>query len=281
MTNNVNTDTPISEKTLGELFSKNLRDTPSIEVDKGNDVWSVSELLVQYLESVTDSIIVLDIDGKPIGTVGGREIIEHLLREQTYSSFYETRVEHIMEPSPLIVTENTKYKDLINCWRERKRAYAILVNSEHSRAVISARKILEVGMRCNTNVSIGDLPKKRNITFNTNDTINSVVISMFENKTRKVLLEHSNKYLNDRLIIETMLEKLKYMMTTKDFLKKSIDIVKLEEAKVISDNLRIHEISKMLYDMEHPSVLCNDDIITPWDICNALLSKEITEYNVE
>ena len=274
MTNNI----PISERTLGELFSDSLMDSPCIAIDKGSDVWNVSELLVQYLESVTDSVIVMDIDGKPIGSIGGREILECLLKDQSYRMFYETKIENIMEPSPVIVTENTRYKDLMKSWRERKRAYAILVTNENSYAAVSAKKVLEVGMRCNTSFSMNDLPKKRNITFKKEDTINSIINSMFENKTRKLLLDNSNKYLNDRLIIESMLENIKYTMTTTDFLKQPASIIKLEDAKIISDNLTINEISTIMHDMEHPSILCNEDIITPWDVCNALLSKEINEY---
>ncbi len=35
-----------------------------------------------------------------------------------------------------------------------------------------------------------------------------------------------------------------------------------------------------MYDMEHPYVLYKNWIITPWDICNVLLSEGITDYNV-
>ena len=101
---------------------------------------------------------------------------------------------------------------------------------------------------------------------------------MFENKTRKVLLKDSNKYLSDRLIIEAISEKMKHLKETDDFLNEPVDIIDLEEAKVITDNLKISEISKMMYDMSHPFVIYKDWLVTPWDICNVLLSPKITEY---
>jgi hypothetical protein len=101
---------------------------------------------------------------------------------------------------------------------------------------------------------------------------------MFKNKTRKILLENSNKYLNDRIIIETITEKMKYLKETDDFLNMPARIIELEEARVIFDDLRINEVSAMMYDMEHPYVIYKDWIVTPWDICNVLLSKEITKY---
>lgn len=101
---------------------------------------------------------------------------------------------------------------------------------------------------------------------------------MFENKTRKLLLEYSNKYLNDRLIIEAISEKMKHLKETDDFLNESVNIVELEEVKVIFDDLTINEVCAMMYDMDHPYVIYKDWIVTPWDICNVLLSPEITEY---
>jgi hypothetical protein len=123
-----------------------------------------------------------------------------------------------------------------------------------------------------------DLPKKIPITFKKDDTLGAIINSMFKNKTRKILLENSNKYLNDRIIIETITEKMKYLKETDDFLNMPARIIELEEARVIFDDLRINEVSAMMYDMEHPYVIYKDWIVTPWDICNVLLSKEITKY---
>lgn len=145
-------------------------------------------------------------------------------------------------------------------------------------SAISSKKILEIGMRCKTNLSICDLPKKIPITFKKDDTLSAIINSMFKNKTRKILLENSNKYLNDRIIIEIITEKMKYLKETDDFLNLPASIIELEEARVIFDDLQINEVSAMMYDMEHLYVIYKDWIVTPWDICNILLSKEITKY---
>jgi hypothetical protein len=100
---------------------------------------------------------------------------------------------------------------------------------------------------------------------------------MLNNKARKILLEDTNKYLNDRLIIEAISEKMKHLRETDDFLNESADIVEIEDAKVISENLKINEVSSMMYDMAHPFVMYKDWLVTPWDICNVLLSPRITE----
>lgn len=273
-------DLPIAERTLTELLPETLTYSLCIHIDKGTEVWVVAGMLVQYLESATDSVMVRDEDHNPIGTIGGKEIMENLLKNPTSSLFFGTMVEDIMESNPIIVTKDTKYKDLMKYWKERGRAYAMIANEWGFYSAISAKKILEIGMRCKTNISIRDLPKKMPITFKKDDTMGAIINSMFENKTRKVLLEKSNKYLNDRIIIETITEKMKYLKETGDFLNMPASVIELEEARVIFDDLTINEVSAMMYDMEHPYVIYKDWIVTPWDICNILLDKEITKYSV-
>lgn len=267
----------LKDYTLRELLPETLTYSLCIHIEKGKEVWVVAGMLAQYLESATDSVLVLD-SGKPIGVVGGKELMENLLKNPTSSLFFGTKVEEIMEKNPLFVTEKTKYKDLMEQWQKRGRAYAIIANEWGHYSAISAKKILGIGMRCKTNLSITDLPKKTHVTFKKDDTMGSIIKSMFENKTRKILLENSNKYINDRMIIETITEKMSYLKEMDYFLNVPANMIEFEEARIIYDNLKINEVSAMMYDMEHPYVIYRDWLVTPWDICNALLSDRITEY---
>lgn len=276
----MDSELPISERTLEELLTETLDYSLCITIDKGKEVWIVAGMLVQYLESITDSVSVTDGD-KIIGTIGGKEILENLLKNPTNSLFYGTLVEDIMEKNPLRVSGQTKYKDLISQWRQGGRAYAILSNRWGHYSAISAAKILDIGMRCKTNLSIRDMPKKPIITFKPNDSLGTVINSMLENKTRKILLENSYKYINDRMILETVSEKLGYLKNIDNFLEMPASTIELEKARVIFDDLKIHEVSAMMYDMEHPYVIYKDMLVTPWDICMALLSENITQYTTQ
>jgi len=272
-------DTPLCQRSLKDLLPQTLTTSLCIHIEKGKEVWVVAGMLAQYLESVTDSVLVLN-EKAPVGTIGGKEIMENLLKNPTSSLFYGTLVEDIMEPNPLIVPETILYKNLMKNWKDRGRAYAAVLNEWGSFSAISAKKILEIGMRCMTSLSITDLPKKPKITFKFDDPVESIIKSMFQNKTRKILLENSNKYLNDRIIIETITEKMSYLKDIDYFLNVPVNIIDLEEARVIYDDLKINEISAILYDMEHPFVIYKDHVVTPWDICECLLSEEITEYQI-
>lgn len=268
---------PLCQRSLKDLLPQTLTNNLCIHIEKGKEVWVVAGMLAQYLESVTDSVLVLN-EKIPVGTIGGREIMENLLKNPSSNLFYGTNVEDIMEPNPLIVPETILYKDLMAKWKERGRAYAAMVNEWNAFSAISAKKILEVGMRCMTNLSITDLPKKTPVTFKFDDTMEFIIKSMFQNKTRKILLENSHKYINDRIIIETISEKMNYLQDIDYFLNIPANVIELEEAKLIYDDLKINEISAIMYDMDHPFVIYKDHIITPWDICECLLSEEIIEY---
>jgi len=274
-------DQPIAERTLGELLPERLTWTLCIHIDKGKEVWVIAGMLAQYLESDTDSIIVRDEKENPIGTIGGKEIMASLLKNPTSSLFYGTKVEDIMEPDPVTVSRDTKYKDLMGSWKERDRAYAVIPNDWGFYSAISAQKILEIAKRCKTDLTIEDIPKKKLLTFKKGDTFDKIINSMFENKARKIFLEGTTKYLSDRLIIETITEKMKHLKETNDFLNQTVDIIDLEEAKVISKNLKINEISSVMYDLAHPCVIYNNLLVTPWDICKVLLSERITQYDIK
>ena len=92
---------------------------------------------------------------------------------------------------------------------------------------------------------------------------------MLENKCRKILLEGTTQFVNDRMIIETI-EKFDYLLHKENFLNIPVSILNFEEAKVVSGDMSLSNISKIMYKMSHPLVIQDDRVISPWDICMAL-----------
>jgi hypothetical protein len=183
-----------------------------------------------------------------------------------------------MEKRFPIVTKESKLKELINYWKETRRAFAAVPNEFLDYSSLSAKKLLEIGMKVKTDVSISQLPKKKLNTFNEKDSIGDVLNSMLEINARRLFLEDSYKFINDRIILQKITDELKCLKETENFMDLPINEFNLEETKNITDDLTIQEISKIMYKMEHPSALFQDQIITPWDICLILLSENITEY---
>ncbi len=268
---------PISEMSLESLFGDSLTSSFCVNIEKGTETWVATGMLVQQLESFTDAVVVREND-KPIGIVGGKDIIIPLVGDPSSSLFYNTKVEDIMEKRFPTVTKESKLKELINYWKETRRAFAAVPNEFSDYSSLSAKKLLEIGMKVKTDVSISQIPKKKLSTFNEKDSIGDVLNSMLEINARRLFLEDSNKFINDRIILQKITDELKCLKETENFMDLPINEFNLEEAKNITDDLTIQEISKIMYKMEHPSALFQDQIITPWDICLILLSENITEY---
>jgi len=268
---------PISDRSLESLFGDSLTASLCVNIEKDTKTWVATGMLVQQLESFTDAVVVREND-KPIGIVGGKDIISPLVNNPSSNLFYETNVENIMEKRFPTVTGKSKLKELINFWKETRRAFAAVPNEFSDYSALSAKKILEIGKRVRTEISISQIPKKNLITFNEKNTIGDVLNSMMKNNTRRLFLVDSNKFINDRIILQKITDELKCLRETENFMDLSINEFNLEEAKKITSDLTINEISEIMYKMEHPSILFQDQIITPWDICLILLSDNITKY---
>lgn len=267
----------ISQRSLQDLLPDSLTSSFCVSIPKNTQVWVVTGMLVQYLESFTDSVVIRD-GYDPIGLVGGIDIIERVFKNPSSDFFYNTNVEDIMEKNFIIISKETKLKELLHYWKQTRRAFAMIPNELQDYSAISARKLLEIGLRCKSEMTISNLPKKKIATFRKDDTVRDIINAMLENKTRKLLLENSSQFINDRIIIEKIVEDLKYLHGIDYFLNMYAHTFNLEDATVISENLTIPEISKILFDMPHPYVIYEDQVISPWDICLTLLSDDLTEY---
>ncbi|MDH3852968.1 MAG: hypothetical protein OES23_00795 [Nitrosopumilus sp.] len=140
-------------------------------------------------------------------------------------------------------------------------------NDDYS--VISVKKLLEIGIDNNIEYRMSEIPKKKIVTFDRDATFGDVMKLMLENKTRKILLEGTNQFINDRIIIETI-EKFDYILGNDNFLDISVSVVSLDETKTVTEDLNLTEISKIMYDMFQPLILHEDRVVSPWDICMAL-----------
>ena len=184
---------PIHELSLQELFPNTLTDMPCTYIDKGREVWVATEMCAEYLESAVDSIVVLDEDKKPIGIVGGYDILSHFRANPTRDSQYETKIEQIMFKDFPQVQKETIFKDLIEKWKYTRRAFAVIANVSEGYSPISARKMLEISKKIKTDVSVSSIANKKEIiTFQRDDSLGKILNLMYEHNTRKLLLENTN-----------------------------------------------------------------------------------------
>ena len=261
-------ESTLSESPLSELLGNSLASTPCVNVRKNAKVKVVGGMLVQYLETFTDSVVVRD-DTKPIGVVGGREIIQGVYKNPS-SDFFEMKfVEDIADNRLNVVTPDNTLKELVSLWKAVGRAFAIINVGNDDYSVISAKKILKIGIESDSDYHISQIPKKKIVTFDPDATFGDIMKMMLENKTRKIMAKGTNQFINDRIIIETI-EKLDFLLGKNNFLEIPVDIVSLEDAKLVTEDLSLSEVSKIMYEMSQPLIVHEDRVISPWDICLAL-----------
>jgi len=265
---------PISERTLQDLLQNSLLSSPAVSITTTDLVSEATSLLPHHLESFTDSLVVVQ-DEKPIGVVGGIEILDGVLKNPNVNFFEKTQINEIMSKKLIIITKDTTLDELLNKWMQTRRAFAIMPNQYHGYSVISARKLLEVGMLCKTQLKVGDISKRKIITFGKEQTIKEIITSMFENKTRKLILDGTSKFISDRIIIQKIARDLNCLRGADNFLEMKASTFQLDNAKKVSDQLTIGEACNVLYEMQSPYLLLSDGVLTPWDIITSLKSKQL------
>ena len=266
---------PITDTNLKDLLPLSFTSTPAVSIRKENKVWVATSMLMHYLESFTDSLVVTKENETPIGVIGGREIIENVFKNPTSDFFDNTTVEQITDKNLVILSDKTSLGELLETWKKTRRAFSIIPNNLGGYSAISSRKILEIGANCVTDLTVSELPRKEIVTFEKDSTIKDIISLMLEKNTRKLLLKDTDYFVSDRLLIQSIAQDFDFFRNTK-FLEYKIEkLFKLEKIKKISKDINISELSKIMYAMVHPYVLYQEQVVTPWDICLALQSDRI------
>lgn len=262
---------------LRDILPLSLTGAPCVSIQRQARLEEAVCLLVPYLETMADSLVVAGDKNEPLGIIGGKEIIERILACPP-GGISEMHAEGIMSRIITRVTGATKLRDLVGEWMKTGRAFSIIPNSIGGYSVISARKVLEICKGVMTDMAVSELPKKNTVTFKADSTAGDVMQLMIKNKTRRVLLEGTNQYVSDRIIIERIATDLGYLANPAGFLQLPVIGFGLEYAKILPKDLKVNELASIMFGMLHPYVLFRGQAISPWDICLAALSDRMLEY---
>lgn len=262
---------------MEELFPQTLFEIPCITVDKSRDILVAIEMSAQYLESAVDAIVVVS-QNNPVGTIGGREILSHLRKNTIPDSYFRTKIDDVFFNYFPIVEKKIKLGDLMSKWKSTGRAFSVISNQDGDYFSISSRKMLEIGKRYKSGISVSSIPKKKIITFKEDETLGEILNKMFKNHIRRILLENSNQFISDRIILGKISMILKYQ-DIDNLLDIPINQFKFEYTKEITTDLTLSQICLIMDKMDHPCILYQDSIVTPWDICLILLSENLTEFS--
>ena len=105
-----------------------LTSVPCVSIQKQAKAKEAISLLIPYLESMADSLIVTGDKNEPIGIVGGKEIVEKVLANPSRSVFDDT-IEKIMSHTITRVSGTTTIRDTVEDWKKTGRAFSIIPNA--------------------------------------------------------------------------------------------------------------------------------------------------------
>lgn len=264
----------LGNKSLEEILPESVFSTPAVSIRVEDTLGEAASLLPHYLETFTDSLVATRND-EPVGIVGGIEVLDGILKNQNQGFLDNAKIGDVMNRKILVVNSKSKFSELVNLWSQTRRAFAITPNQYHGYSIISARKILDVGTFFKIKTSISVIPQKEIITFSKDDTVKQIIQRMFDYKTRKLVLDGTNSFINDRIIIEKLAREFDCLRNKKDFLTMKSEIFKLEEARKVSDNLSINEACRIMQEMRSPYLKINEKVVSPWDIVLQLVSENL------
>ena len=265
----------LSDKTLDEILPESVFSTPVVSIRIEDMFGEVASLLPHHLETLTDSLVATS-DDKPVGIVGGIEVLEGITKNQTLGFLDKTKIGEVMSKKLVIVNPKTTFSDLAKQWLQTRRAFAIIPNQYHGYSAISARKILDTGILFKTNTTISTVPRKKIVTFHKEETVKQIIQRMFDNKTRKLVLEGTDSFINDRIIIQELVREFNCLRDGRDFLETSSDMFILEQARRVSDDITITEACRIMQDMRSPYLIGNEKIVSPWDIVSVLAFENLS-----
>lgn len=277
----------VLQHSLSEVLQNSLLSSPAVSVEFDYPVVEAANLLPHHLETFTDSLMVVK-DEKPVGLVGAVEVLDGVLKKPSADFFTKTKIGQIMNANLIILDSGTTLGSLLDLWKQTGRAFAIMPNKYHGYSAVSARKLLEVVMSCKTGMTVGDVSKRKLTTFRKDQTIKEIIQTMFENKTRKLVLEGTPEFISDRIIMQKISRDLDCLQCIDNFLELKGSEFILDKAIKVSDQMSLAEGCKILYGMQSPYLLLSNGVVTPWDVIMSLNSddmeypnKTITDYPIK
>lgn len=266
----------VSALTLEQLFPGKLTDTVCVNLHYGREVWVATLMCAEYLESFVDSIIIRDDSFTPIGILGGIELLDNLRKNPMRDFQYSTKVSQIMLEGLGRIESGTRLADLLQTWKKTGRAFSIIMNEFGDCSTISARRMVELGARCRTELSVKSMRRNKILSFRKDATLGEILDLMYRNRVRKLLLEDSSQFISDRIILSEISKILRFQPEVDSFSDLPVSQFKLAEAHVMTDDLNFSQVCAAMQAMDHPLIVYENTVLTPWDVSFTLLSDEVT-----
>lgn len=254
----------LNQCTVEEIMPHLLVYSSMATIESKEKMWIATSMLVRFLTSHTNNLVVMESD-TPVGMIGSKEVLQGLYDNPTHEFFSERYVYDVMNRGLDIISPKTRVNDLLNKMNYHGRDFALVKTTDGEFSTISARRLLEVGILCDTRIKVSDMPAKKIVTFQKEDTIEFLIREMLQNNTDVVILEHTPLFVTPQTIFEKISE-LNYLDGIDNFLESKISTLNLKSGRIIPDNISVPEMCKIMLSMKNAFVMTQNNVLTPWDL---------------
>ncbi|MDE1818148.1 MAG: hypothetical protein KGI19_06055 [Thaumarchaeota archaeon] len=254
--------------TIEEILPHLLVYSSMATIENKEKIWVATSMLIRLLATHTNNLVSIEND-MPVGMIGSREVLQGMYANPTHDFFSEQTVNSIMSKNLEIVSTKMRVYDLLKKMNDARRDFALVQTTDGEFSTISARRLLEVGILCDTRIKIADMPSKKVITFQKEDNIGFLIGEMLRNNTDVVILEKTPLFITPQTIFEKISE-LNYLDDVDDFLEYKANTLNLKTGRIISDNITVPEMCKIMLGMKNAFIMTQNNVLTPWDLITTL-----------
>lgn len=254
--------------TIEEILPHLLVYSSMATIESKEKVWVATSMLIRFLATHTNNLVAIEND-IPVGMIGSREVLQGMYANPTHDFFAEQTVNSMMNKSLEMVSAKMRVYDLLKKMNDTRRDFALVQTTDGEFSTISARRLLEVGILCDTRIKIADMPSKKVITFQKEDNIGFLIGEMLRNNTDVVILEKTPLFVTPQTIFERISE-LNYLDDVDDFLEYKANTLNLKTGCIISDNITVPEMCKIMLGMKNAFIMTQNNVLTPWDLITTL-----------
>jgi CBS domain-containing protein len=253
-------ESPISD-VVPHIFKR-----PVLSVGPADSLLQAGTFLAIGPQIYVDGLVVLD-GQKPVGRMGGKQIIEYILQHQ--DGWFQSTTSQIMSHPPFVVKATDPLSAALDIFSGTKFAFVPITIDSRVATSLSVRDVLRlVAGRLDT--PVGELSSKL-VSVKGGTSIEKALELMLEKGIRNLAVTNERddiRIINDRKILEFLLsyEGRRVMASPRRLDGVSVDILDTLAAKHVRKSTPAGIAAEFLSDVNTPCLICEDSIVTPWDI---------------
>jgi predicted transcriptional regulator len=238
---------------------------PVLSVSPSDSLLQAGTFLAIGPQIYVDGLVVLD-GQKPVGRIGGQHIIQYILQHQ--DGWFQSTASQIMSHATSVVDATDLLNVALDIFDKTRFAFVPITINGRVVTSLSMRDVLRlVAGRLNTQV--GEL-SSRLISVKGNISIKEALEVMLEQSIRNLAVRNESnvRIVNDRKILEFLLsyEGRRLMAGPMGLDAVGIDLLDLLAPKHVKQSMSAGIAAEFLSEVNTPCLICEDSIVTPWDV---------------